>query len=274
MGNHIPNAGKRVSVLHVDFRSFCTIQPARNGSTDSISGPPSLVIRTKLIPLSLGNPTEKSYNGLVKIAFESLTLACNSASSLSPEHLSLCISTLGQFGHQADMNIALTAAASLHRSVSDVIQSKWKNVDEELEYSEFWMFLLLEVLGLCTDPRAEVRDGGQFRTMQLYGATWSSKTWGTGYWKPLVPHVHVRPLPSLPSHQRLTLRLPSSHSSSSAIFERDIRAIVLPRPQRALPPPQPQPPPPLVQPPPSVKPTAYSPPQRHRDLRAVRALRA
>lgn len=165
-------------------------QPARNGSTDSISGPPPLAVRTKPIPLGLGNPTEKSYNGLVKIAFQSLTLVCDSVSSLSPEHLRLCISTLGQFGHQADTNIALTAAASLLWSVSDAIQSKRKNVDEEPEYSELWMFLLLEVLGLCTDPRAEVRDGAiqtLFRTMQLYGATLSSETWEQCIWKVIFP---------------------------------------------------------------------------------------
>ena len=170
--------------------SFGAIQPTRHSSTDSISGPPSLTIRTKPIPLGLGNPTEKSYNSLVKIAFQSLTLVCDSVSSLSPEHLRLCISTLGQFGHQADTNIALTAAASLLWSVSDAIQSKRKNVDEEPEYSELWMFLLLEVLGLCTDPRAEVRDGAiqtLFRTMQLYGATLSSETWEQCIWKVIFP---------------------------------------------------------------------------------------
>ena len=78
--------------------SFGAIQPTRHSSTDSISGPPSLAIRTKPIPLGLGNPTEKSYNGLVKIAFQLLTLVCDSVSSLSTEHLRLGIGTLGQFG--------------------------------------------------------------------------------------------------------------------------------------------------------------------------------
>jgi hypothetical protein len=165
----------------------------RSRSTDSVSllsSPPSPVTRTKPLPLGLGNPTEKSYSGLVKIAFQSLTLVCDSVSSLSPEHLRLCISTLGQFGHQADTNIALTAAASLLWSVSDAIQSKRKNVDEEPEYSDLWMFLLLEVLGLCTDSRAEVRDGAiqtLFRTMQLYGATLSLETWDQCIWKVTFP---------------------------------------------------------------------------------------
>ena len=173
--------------------SSTTRQPVRSQSSDSVSvlsGPPSPVTRMKPLPLGLGNPTEKSYTGLVKIAFQSLTLVCDSVSNLSPEHLRLCISTLGQFGHQADTNIALTAAASLLWSVSDAIQSKRKNMDEEPEYSEIWMFLLLEVLGLCTDSRAEVRDGAiqtLFRTMQLYGATLSTDTWEQCIWKVTFP---------------------------------------------------------------------------------------
>ncbi|KAF8057511.1 hypothetical protein FPV67DRAFT_1527758 [Lyophyllum atratum] len=164
--------------------------PLRSPSLDSVSmlsTPPSPAsMRSKPLPLGLGNPSEKSYTALVKIAFQSLTLVCDSVTSLSPEHLRLCISTLGQFGRQADTNIALTAAASLLWSVSDAIQSKRKNADDEPEYSELWMFLLLEVLGLCTDPRQEVRDGAiqtLFRTMQLYGSTLSLETWDQCIWK-------------------------------------------------------------------------------------------
>ena len=167
--------------------------PLRSGSVDSLSvlsGTPPSTPRLRPLPLGLGNPSEKSYTALVKIAFQSLTLVCDSVSSLSPEHLRLCITTLGQFGRQADTNIALTAAASLLWSVSDAIQSKRKNVDEEPEYSELWMFLLLEVLGLCTDARSEVRDGAiqtLFRTMQLYGSTLSSETWDQCIWKVTFP---------------------------------------------------------------------------------------
>ncbi|KAJ6525079.1 hypothetical protein DFH09DRAFT_1250788 [Mycena vulgaris] len=167
--------------------------PARTASLDSISvlsSPSSPVLRTKPMPLGLGNPSEKSYTALVKIAFQSLTLVCDSVSSLSPSHLRLCISTLGQFGRQADTNIALTAAASLLWSVSDAIQSKRKNAEEEPEYNSLWMFLLLEVLGLCTDARPEVRDGAiqtLFRTMQLYGATLSQDTWDQCIWKVTFP---------------------------------------------------------------------------------------
>ncbi|KAG6906753.1 hypothetical protein DXG01_012283, partial [Tephrocybe rancida] len=169
--------------------------PVRSSSMDSVSmlsTPPSPAsMRSKPLPsLGLGNPSEKSQVALVKIAFQSLTLVCDSITSLSPEHLRLCISTLGQFGRQADTNIALTAAASLLWSVSDAIQSKRKNADEEPEYSELWMFLLLEVLGLCTDPRQEVRDGAiqtLFRTMQLYGSTLSLETWDQCIWKVTFP---------------------------------------------------------------------------------------
>lgn len=167
--------------------------PARTASMDSISAlsssssPPA---RTKPLPLGLGNPSEKSYTALIKIAFQSLTLVCDSVSILAPEHLRLCISTLGQFGRQADTNIALTAAASLLWSVSDAIQAKRKDADQEPEYSELWMSLLLEVLGLCLDSRPEVRDGAiqtLFRTMQLYGATLSLETWDQCIWKVTFP---------------------------------------------------------------------------------------
>lgn len=168
--------------------------PPRSNSLDSISilsSPPSpAALRSKPLPLGLGIPSEKGYTALVKIAFQSLTLVCDSVSSLSPEHLRLCISTLGQFGRQADTNIALTAAASLLWSVSDAIQSKRKDAEQEPQYSDLWMFLLLEVLGLCTDSRPEVRDGAiqtLFRTMQLYGATLSSETWDQCIWKVTFP---------------------------------------------------------------------------------------
>ncbi len=174
--------------------SVCKPLPiARTPSLDSVSAlsstssPPG---RTKPMLLGLGTPSEKSFTALIKIAFQSLTLVCDSVTSLSPEHLRLCISTLGQFGRQADTNIALTAAASLLWSVSDAIQSKRKDVEEEPRYSELWMFLLLEVLGLCTDNRSEVRDGAiqtLFRTMQLYGGTLSLETWEQCVWEVTFP---------------------------------------------------------------------------------------
>ncbi|KAJ6523337.1 hypothetical protein B0H19DRAFT_1201883 [Mycena capillaripes] len=169
------------------------LPPPHSASLDSVSelgSPSSPVMRTKPMPLGLGNPSERSYTALVKIAFQSLTLVCDSVSSLSPAHLRLCINTLAQFGRQADTNIALTAAASLLWSVSDAIQSKRKNAEEEPEYNSLWMFLLLEVLGLCTDARPEVRDGAiqtLFRTMQLYGATLSQDTWDQCIWKVTFP---------------------------------------------------------------------------------------
>ena len=175
---------------------------ARTVSSDSVSTLSLHDHRPK--PLQLGYNNERGYTALVKIAFQSLKLVCDSVSSLSPEDLRLCISTLGQFGRQADTNIALTAAESLLWSVSDSIQSKRKDAEEEPEYSALWMFLLLEVLGLCTDARPEVRVGAiqtLFRAMQLYGATLSLDTWSDCMWKitfPLLDAISVETRRILP----------------------------------------------------------------------------
>lgn len=174
--------------------SVCKPPPiTRSSSIDSVTAlsvASSPTVRSKPLPLGLGMPSEKSNNALIKIAFQSLTLVCDSVTALSPDHLRLCIGTLGQFGKQSDTNIALTAAASLLWSVSDAIQSKRRHAEKEPEYSSLWMFLLLEVLGLCTDPRPEVRDGAiqtLFRTMQLYGGTLSLETWDQCIWKVTFP---------------------------------------------------------------------------------------
>ncbi|KIL71464.1 hypothetical protein M378DRAFT_65148 [Amanita muscaria Koide BX008] len=180
------------TIFHM-LESVCKpAAPRRTTSSDSVSVPPSPIARLKPLPgsLGLGLPTEKGYTALVKIAFLSLTVVCDSVTSLSPEHLRLCISTLGQFGRQADTNIALTAAASLLWSVSDAIQAKRKNAEQEPLYSELWMFLLLEELGLCTDARPEVRDGAiqtLFRALQLYGSTLNSDLWDQIIWKVTFP---------------------------------------------------------------------------------------
>ena len=169
---------------------------SRSHSVDSVS---TLSFQEMNHPLSLGQgyANDRSYTALVKIAFQSLKLVCDSVSLLSPEDLRLCIKTLGQFGRQADTNIALTAAESLLWSVSDSIQAKRKDAEIEPEYSALWMCLLLEVLGLCTDTRHEVRDGAiqtLFRAMQLYGATLTLDTWNDCIWKitfPLLDAISV-----------------------------------------------------------------------------------
>lgn len=142
-------------------------------------------------PLSLSAiPQDRAGAILVRIAFQSLTLVCDSLSILSPEHLRLCISTIGRFGRQADTNIALTAAGSLLWGVSDSIQTRRKESEQEHEYNALWMLLLLEVLGLCTDSRSEVRVGAiqtLFRTLQLYGSTLSLETWEECIWKVVFP---------------------------------------------------------------------------------------
>jgi hypothetical protein len=75
-------------------------------------------------------------------------------------------------------------------SCSKAIQYKRKGVDKEPEYSVLWMFLLLEVLGPCTDARPEVRIGTiqtLFRAMQLCGASLSLETWEECIWKVTIP---------------------------------------------------------------------------------------
>ena len=167
--------------------------PSISDPSDSLNSP-STVETPKSKPPPLGYVNEKGYTSLVKIAFQSLTLVCDSLTSLSPEHLRLCIKTLGQFGKQADTNIALTAAASLLWGVSDSIQAKRKDTEKEPEYSALWMFLLEELLGLCTDSRPEVRVGAiqtLFRTLQLYGGTLSLETWRECIWKIAFPLLEL-----------------------------------------------------------------------------------
>lgn len=172
--------------------SVCTpVAIPSSGTTYALATPTTAVPETpRRKPAPLGYTHDKGHNSLVKIAFQSLTLVCDSLSSLSPEHLRLCISTLGQFGRQPDTNIALTAAESLLWGVSDSIQTKRKDVDTEPEYSALWMFLLVELLGLCTDARPEVRVGAiqtLFRTLQLYGTTLSLETWDECIWRITFP---------------------------------------------------------------------------------------
>ena len=140
--------------------------------SDQIESP----ARLRLLPSPLFKPNVS----LLRIAFQSLTLVCDSIDALSPDHLRLCITTLGQFGTQPDTNMALTAAESLMWGVSDSIQSKRRDSEKEPIYSNLWMFLLSELLHLCADGRTEVRNGSiqtLFRSLQLYGATLSPKMW-------------------------------------------------------------------------------------------------
>jgi len=167
--------------------------PSISKSSDSLDSTSTVEV-PKPKPPPLGYVNEKGYTSLVKFAFQSLTLVCDSLTSLSPEHLRLCIKTLGQFGKQADTNIALTAAASLLWGVSDSIQAKRKDTEKEPEYSTLWMFLLEELLGLCTDSRPEVRVGAiqtLFRTLQLYGGTLSLETWHKCIWKIAFPLLEL-----------------------------------------------------------------------------------
>ncbi|KAH9954570.1 hypothetical protein BC827DRAFT_1143388, partial [Russula dissimulans] len=157
---------------------------------------------------------EKGYSVLIKIAFQCMTLMCDSLSALSPDHLRLCITTLRQFGRQADTNIALTAAESLFWGVSDATQAKRHEADHEHAYSALWMHLLLEILRLCDDSRPEVRFGAVqtlFRTLRLYGATLSLDTWDKCIRKVTFPLLDM-----LSPHVRRNTLMPPSSPATSA----------------------------------------------------------
>lgn len=197
-------------------------KPSAEAITPATS--PSETQRSK--PPPLGYINDKGYSSLVKIAFLSLTLVCDSLASLSPAHLRLCISTLGQFGRQADTNIALTAAESLLWGVSDSIQAKRKDEEKEPEYSALWMFLLLEILGLCTDARHEVRVGAiqtLFRTLQLYGATLSLETWDECIWKVTFPLLDA--ITTSMQQTRLPPSLPDGWNESKILALQSIGSI-------------------------------------------------
>jgi protein MON2 len=168
----------------------------------------------RLRPPPLWPPSAKANLSLIRVAFQSLTLVCDSVDVLTPEHLRLCISTLGLFGRQSETNIALTAAESLLWGVSDSIQSKRKDIEKEPEYSALWMFLLLELLGLCSDLRPEVRNGAMqtlFRSLQLYGATLSPDTWTKCLDLVVFPLLESMS----PSASQIRPPSPTSHASSS-----------------------------------------------------------
>ena len=69
---------------------------------------------------------------LIKIAFQCMTLMCDGlAAALSPEHLRLCTSTLGQFGPQAVAKVALMVPESSFWGVFDAIHAKPREAKHE-----------------------------------------------------------------------------------------------------------------------------------------------
>lgn len=71
-------------------------------------------------------------------------------------------------------------AGGLLWSVSDHLQAKRKEGENDVAHGELWMFLLHQLLSLCQDSRQEARDGAIstiFRSISLYGATLSKATW-------------------------------------------------------------------------------------------------
>jgi len=75
-----------------------------------------------------------------------MALMCDGLAALSPEHLKLCISTLGQFGRQADTDIALTATECLVWGISDAIQVTQPEADHKPAHCALWTHPFLETL--------------------------------------------------------------------------------------------------------------------------------
>ncbi|KAH9961982.1 hypothetical protein BC827DRAFT_1383745 [Russula dissimulans] len=162
-----------LETLHQILQAVCRPTPSDPALQSSPPSPEAFRMR----PPPLTHLQEKGYSVLIKIAFQSMTLICDSLSALSPDHLRLCITTLGQFGRQADTNIALTAVESLFWGVSDAIHKpNGARRTTSLRTARFRCTSYWEILRLCDDARPEVRLGAiqrLFRTLQLYGATLS-----------------------------------------------------------------------------------------------------
>ncbi|KAF8486568.1 hypothetical protein F5888DRAFT_1824999 [Russula emetica] len=134
-------------------------------------------------PPPLGYLQERRYLVLIKIDFQCLTLICAAPAALSPEHLRPCISMIGQFGQQADTNIALVAAESL--------LGRFRRDTDEV---------------VCMGAIRTL-----FRTLQLYGATLSLNTWDECIWKVMFPL-----LDTLSPHRRWNaLTAPSSPDTAT-----------------------------------------------------------
>ncbi|GAA6060857.1 hypothetical protein JCM10212_006237 [Sporobolomyces blumeae] len=130
---------------------------------------------------------------LVRTSFPCLQLICSDfLGGLELDDLRDCIGTLAEFGKQAeDVNVALTAGGLLW-SVSDHVQAKRKDGQDERGHGDLWMFLLHRLLGLCRDPRQEVRDAAItniFRSISMYGTTLSKETWDACCWEIVFPLV-------------------------------------------------------------------------------------
>ncbi|KAL8279821.1 hypothetical protein RQP46_007671 [Phenoliferia psychrophenolica] len=128
---------------------------------------------------------------LVRTSFPSLQLICTDfLGVLTIDELRDCIATLAEFGKQTDdVNVALTAGGLLW-SVSDHLQAKRKEGENDVAHGELWMFLLHQLLTLCQDVRQEARDGAistVFRSISLYGATLSKATWDACMWDIVFP---------------------------------------------------------------------------------------
>lgn len=123
---------------------------------------------------------------LVRIAFPSLNLICTDfLSSLDPDSMRQCITSLGYFGRQQeDVNITLSAIG-LMWNVSDAVQA---------DSRDLWLELLIQLLELGKDPRSEVRGSSMqtlFRCIELYGSSLSIDLWESVWWKVVHPSLEA-----------------------------------------------------------------------------------
>lgn len=92
------------------------------------------------------------------------------------------------------LNRIAIQAGGLLWSVSDHLQLKRKDGDNELAHGELWMFLLHQLVALCADSRQEVRDGAittTFRSISLYGSTLSKGTWDACMFEIIFPLIEA-----------------------------------------------------------------------------------
>lgn len=138
--------------------------------------------KSHLDPPSRPTAATRGDANLVRIAFPSLNLICTDfLSSLDHDAMRQCITCLGHFGRQReDVNITLSAIG-LMWNVSDAVQGSSKDL---------WLELLLQLLDLGRDPRAEVTSTAMqtlYKCIELYGGTLSTELWGEVWWKVVHP---------------------------------------------------------------------------------------
>ena len=132
-----------------------------------------------------------------------MTPMCNGLAVLSPEHLSFCISMLGQFGQQVIMNIGLTVAKN-----GDTYRQSGVGIQRAL-----WMCFMILLVILCL--RVEAQPDMRIGAIQTSAVRSSASP--IPLHDKLSPHAHANPL-----------TLPSSPGAATLAADAD-RPALLPR---------------------------------------------